>query len=178
MILIVYKNSDKGNQQNQKIRQAPLHKNTLCLSHAFSCYRMLFCGYFCSVIHVITVSFFHPTSIQSQYIQIFPQKKGAKREYSLFVPLIPDQSAPGKIRFAVIEKSCQAAYQPACRISHANGKNLIIDIIGHNIQIELPEYHKGCQHNNHRRSAVARSSECACINLIHTAENIERCNVV
>ena len=69
---------------------------------------------------------------------------------------------------------CQgAAQEPAGRVTHGNGDDLI-PYPAHDEQINLAEYDEGTQHDDHGCLAVTGTPECAGINLVETAEDIER----
>lgn len=70
----------------------------------------------------------------------------------------------------------QTAKQPADRIGEADPKYRIGDVVGHDIQIDLPEYDEGANHDKHRRTGVSGAAERARINLMNAAEQIERRN--
>ena len=57
-----------------------------------------------------------------------------------------EQRGPAESHLPVIEQHQTAAYEPTGRIAHGDGDNLVADEGGHDVQIDLPEHHKGEQH--------------------------------
>ena len=54
--------------------------------------------------------------------------------------------------------ACQkTANQPACWVTHGDGKNFVPDP-RHNKQINLPEEYKGTQHDEHGSTAVTSTT--------------------
>ena len=67
----------------------------------------------------------------------------------------------------------QAAKEPTGGIAHGNGDDFVADT-GHDKQINLSENNKGRKHDHSRCLAVTGSAKSAGVNLIETAEQIER----
>ena len=78
--------------------------------------------------------------------------------------LVFHQTGFCKLNFVIIKSGQGAAQEPAGGISHGNWDDLIADV-GHGKEIDLPEYHKGRNHNKIEKKKVKAFQEKPCIYL-------------
>ena len=72
----------------------------------------------------------------------------------------------------VADAGKQAAQQPAGRVGHSDGNDLVTDL-AHKEQVKLPEAYEGGKHNDHRRNGVSPAPQSAGIDLIEGKQHIE-----
>ena len=74
----------------------------------------------------------------------------------------------------VVYKFCQAAGNPAYRISEANKKRCIVDIPGYYKKVYLPDNNKAANHYEHWPFGIAASSQGTGKCVIHAVCNQEK----
>ena len=77
----------------------------------------------------------------------------------------------------VINCGKKATQQPSGGVAHSNGNEFVVDT-GHTEKIDLPEYHKGRNHDKHRCTAVTCTAQSTGVNLIEAAKKIERRDIM
>ena len=124
-----------------------------------------------------------PKDILISIIQIYRQKERDKTQRVIkdFTKTPPSPRRWRKILGFFFLFSCgdmvadageKATKQPAGRVGHSDGDDLITDL-AHKEQVKLPEAYEGGKHNDHRRNGVSPASQSAGIDLVESKQHVE-----
>ena len=72
----------------------------------------------------------------------------------------------------VIDQREDAAHQPPGGVAQGDGQDGVGDVIGHDVEVNLPEDHEGGQHDVGGRLADARPTEGAGVDLVDADKHI------